>query len=108
MELTPLATEYLFKMVLISAVYVIGPIMNTTWICGVFRAGGDSKFGLILDIVEMWGIFVPIGFIAAFLLKLPPMWVYFILCLDEFAKMPVVYIHYKKKGWLRNITKENV
>ncbi len=108
MDLTPLAVDYLFKMVLISCVYVIGPIMNTTWICGVFRAGGDSKFGLFLDLVEMWLIFVPIGFIAAFVLDLPPMWVYFILSLDEFAKMPVVYHHYRKKGWLRNITKENI
>ena len=25
---------------------------------------------------------------------------------DEFEKMPVVVIHYLKKGWLKNITRE--
>ena len=66
--------------------------MNTTVICGVFRSGGDSRFGFICDTIDMWVFSVPLGFISAFVLKLPPMWVYFLLCLDEFVKMPFVYI----------------
>lgn len=106
MQLTDQARAYLQIMVWISAVYVIGPIMNTCWICGIFRAGGDSQFGFICDVVDMWCVFVPLGFIAAFVLKLPPMWVYLILSMDEFAKMPFVYFRYRKKKWLRNITKD--
>ena len=45
---------------------------------------------------------------GAIVLKLPEMWVYFILCLDEFVKMPVNIWHYKKRGWIRNITREGV
>lgn len=48
----------------------------------------------------------PLGFIAAFVWNLPPLWVYLILSCDEFAKMPFVYIRYRQKKWLRNITKE--
>ena len=55
---------------------------------------------------QSFGYAVPIGLICAFVLKLPEMWVYFILCLDEFVKMPVNIWHYKKRGWLRNITRE--
>lgn len=106
LSLTEQAGEYLRIMVWISAVYVIGPIMNTALICGVFRAGGDSKFGLICDIIAMWCVFVPLGFIAAFVLKLPPILVYVVLSCDEFAKMPVVYFRYRQKKWLRNITKD--
>ena len=106
LSLTQQASDYLRVMVWISAVYVIGPIMNTALICGVFRAGGDSKFGFICDIIAMWCVFVPLGFIAAFVLKLPPIWVYVILSCDEFAKMPVVYFRYRQKKWLRNITKD--
>ena len=53
MQLTDQARAYLQIMVWISAVYVIGPIMNTCWICGIFRAGGDSQFGFICDVVDM-------------------------------------------------------
>ena len=106
MTLTQQAKEYLQIMVWISAVYVLGPAMNTCWICGVFRAGGDSRFGFLCDLIDMWVVFVPLGFLAAFVFQLPPMWVYALLSLDEFAKMPVVYHRYRQKKWLRNITRD--
>ena len=58
-------------------------------ICGIFRAGGDSKFGFILDSICMWAVVVPSGLISAFVLKLPPLWVYFILFIDEFEKIEI-------------------
>lgn len=107
-SLTERAAGYLDFMLIISTYYVIGQAMNTVVITGIFRAGGDSRFGLICDTVTMWVISVPLGFISAFVLKLPPMVVYFILCLDEFWKIPVVYKHYKSLKWLKNITRENI
>lgn len=95
-------------MLFINAYYIMGMSVNTMLICGVFRAGGDVKYGLVCDTVAMWGYAVPVGLLCAFVLKLPEMWVYFILCLDEFAKMPVNIWHYKKMGWIRNITRDNV
>ncbi|MEH2943355.1 MATE family efflux transporter [Lachnospiraceae bacterium KK002] len=105
-SLTEQAGGYLDFMLLISAYYVVGQAMNTLLIAGIFRAGGDSRFGMICDIIVMWFISVPLGFISAFVLKLPPMAVYFILCLDEFWKIPVVYRHYKSFRWLKDITRE--
>ncbi len=102
------ALSYFGIMTAISVVYVWGPPMNTCWMCGVFRAGGDSKFGFILDVICMWVVMVPLGLLSAFVLKLPPMWVYFILSLDETIKMPANIIHYRKKGWLRNITRDKI
>ena len=105
-DLTPLAQDYLNFMLFVSSYYVIGQAMNTLTIAGVFRAGGNSRFGLICDIVVMWCISVPLGFISAFVLHLPPKAVYFILCLDEFWKIPVVWRYYKSEKWLNNITRE--
>ena len=105
-SLTERAADYLNFMLWISAYYVVGQAMNTLLIAGVFRAGGDSKFGMFCDIIVMWCISVPLGFLCAFVWNFPPMVVYFILCLDEFWKIPAVYIHYKKFGWLKDITRE--
>ena len=99
------AYEYLNFMLIINSYYVVGQVFNTVTIAGIFRAGGDSKFGMICDTITMWVIAVPLGFISAFVLKLPPMAVYFILCLDEFWKIPVVIKHYKSYKWLKNITR---
>ncbi len=105
-HLSARAEGYLNMMLLISSYYVVGQAMNTLLIAGIFRAGGDSRFGMICDIIDMWFVSVPLGILAAFVLKLPPMAVYFVLCLDEFWKIPVVYRHYKSFRWLKDITRE--
>ena len=105
MDLTEQARDYLGTMLLISTYYIFGVSFNTMCICGIFRSGGDVRFGLRMDLTCMWGYGVLFGMIAAFVLKLKPMWVYFVLTLDEFVKMPIVIHHYRGKAWLRNITR---
>ena len=105
-DLNETAAHYRNILLFINAYSLIGASINTVLICGIFRAGGDSKFGFIADIINMWCVSVPLGLLAAFVFKLPPLWVYFILFLDEFEKMPFVIHHYFKKGWLRNITRD--
>lgn len=107
-KLTPEAHEYLGMMLFINVYYIVGQAVNTMVICGAFRSGGDSRFGFVCDIIDMWVYAVPLGFLAAFVLKLPPMAVYFLICTDEFVKMPFIYRHYKSYRWLKNITRENM
>ena len=107
-NLTDQGKHYLKIMLLINSYYVMGQAVNTSLIAGVFRAGGDSRFGMICDTIDMWCYAVPLGFFAAAVLKLPPLWVYFLLCTDEFVKWPWVIGHYRSRKWLRNITRENV
>ena len=107
-DLTDTAMHYLKYMLLINSYYVMGAAVNTTLIAGVFRAGGDSRFGFICDTIDMWGYAVPLGFFAAFVLKLPVRWVYFLLCTDEFVKWPWVIRRYKSEKWLKNITRDNI
>ena len=103
-DLTPTARGYLQKMLLISSYYIAGKSVNCMTIGGIFAAGGDSKFGMLCDSVTLWCIIVPLGCICAFILKLPVMVVYFVLNLDEIIKLPVVYKHYKKYIWIKNLT----
>lgn len=107
-KLSAQAKEYFSTMLYISSYYVLGMSLNTMLVCGVYRAGGDVKFGLIMDACTMWGYAVPAGLLCAFVFKIPPMWVYFVLCLDEFVKIPVIVRHYFKYSWLKNITREDI
>lgn len=106
-SLSAQAHSYLKNMMYICTYYMIGKSVNATVIAGVFCAGGDTKFGLKCDAVTMWVILIPIGMIAAFVLKLPIMVVYFIISMDEIIKLPAVYRHYKKYNWVRNLTELN-
>ena len=107
-DATQTAKDYLGLMLYINAYYIMGVSLNTMLICGIFRSGGDVRYGLICDAFAMWVYAVPVGLFCAFVLKLPEMWVYFILCLDEFVKLPVNFWYYRKGKWLRNITRDEV
>lgn len=108
-DLSDTATGYLKWMLVMCSYYMIGKSVNGTTIAGIFCAGGDSKFGFLCDAVTLWCITVPLGLIAAFVLKLPVLAVYFILNLDELIKLPAVYRHYIKYKWVKDLTvKENV
>lgn len=104
--LKPQAQYYLKYMMFMASYYIIGNSLNSVIISGIFPSGGDTKFGMICDAVTLWAVVVPLGMLAAFVFKLPVLVVAFILTLDEFVKIPAVYIHYKKYLWIRNITKE--
>lgn len=106
-SLSATAMHYLKWMLLINSYYISGTAVNTSLIAGVFRAGGDSRFGFICDTIDMWVYAVPLGFIAAFWLELPVLVVYFLLCTDEFVKWPWVIRHYRSGKWLNNITRDD-
>ncbi len=107
-DITEVAVGYLRVMLLINIAYQMGQIINTVLIASIFRCGGNSKFGMFLDIITMWFFAVPLGLISAFVLKLPPLIVYILMCTDEFAKMPFAVKHYLKGGWVKNITRDKL
>ena len=106
-KLTETAINYLGIMMIMTTWRLVGEGINTSLICGCFRGGGDTKFGLITDTVFMWLVALPLMAIAAYVLKLPAMWVYFVMTLDEIEKLPVVLIHFRKYQWLNNITRQS-
>lgn len=106
-DLSVTADTYLKWMLVMCSCYMVGKSVNGTTIGGIFCAGGDSRFGFLCDAVTMWCITVPIGFLAAFVLQLPVIAVYFIVNLDEIVKLPAVYRHYKKYKWVKDITVDN-
>lgn len=100
------AVYYLKAMLCMAAYYIIGNSLNSTIISGIFPAGGDTRFGMICDLITLWIVIVPMGMLAAFVFHAPVLVVAFILTLDEFVKIPAVYMHYVKYKWVCNITKE--
>lgn len=105
LTLTDQAREYLTFMMFVMSYFVIGQAFNTTMVVGVFRAGGDTKFGLIEDTVTMWGISIFIGFLGAFVFGWSVQAVYVVLLSDEIIKIPLNWWRYKTKIWLRNVTR---
>ena len=105
-HLTETAGHYLQFMLLFCGLNIMAQSINHCVLDGIFGAGGDAKFDMVTNIYAMWCFSMPLGFLAAFVLKLPVPLVYCIVNLDEIVKLPAVFRHYKKYIWLRNITRE--
>ena len=103
LNLTDAARQYLVVMYCILAVNVIFAAITYCMLCGVFVAGGDTRFGMFLDGITMWTL-IAVGYLA-FQMELPPLLIFLILKLDECIKTPIVLLRYRKEKWLKNITK---
>lgn len=106
LSLSVTAKEYLRFMFFVMSYFVVGQAFNTTMVVGIFRSGGDTRFGLILDVTTMWCCSILLGFIAAFVLKLSVPAVYVILMSDEIIKIPITTWRYRKYRWLRDVTRD--
>lgn len=105
MNLSDQAKSYLTVMMFVMAYFALAQSYNCTMIVGIFRAGGDTKFGLFIDVGMLWGFCLVVGSISAFWLKLPPLVVYMILMSDELLKIPFSTWRYRTGKWVRNITR---
>ena len=108
LRLTAEAVDYLGFLLLLLSFYVVAQTYNAVMIVGVSRGGGDTRFGLFLDLFVMWFGSVLFGWLTAFVFKLPVKTVYLIIMMDEFIKLPLCVMRYRKKYWLRNVTRDNI
>ncbi|MEE0944955.1 MAG: MATE family efflux transporter [Clostridia bacterium] len=100
------ADGYLSIMMYVMSYFVVFQGFTTVLIVGVFRAGGDTNFGLVMDIGTLWCIVIPLGAIAAFWLRLPVEIVYIILTADELLKIGFVFWRFRSYKWLNNLTRD--
>ena len=106
LELTEQAKQYMNFMFFVMSYFTIAQSVNTTMVVGVFRSGGDTRFGLIMDVSTMWGCSILIGAVAAFVLHASVPVVYVILMSDELMKIPICVYRYRTYKWLNNVTRE--
>lgn len=83
-------------------------VINMVFGGGVLRSGGQTKYIMMVDIIGTWLIGVPIGFITAYLLKLPIYYVYLLLSLEEYIRVLLEVILFRSRRWMKNITEKEV
>ena len=97
---------YASQLFTVVTVFILIKSFNCVSIVGIFRGGGDTKTGMIVDICAMYSLGIPLGFVAMYFLKLDIAFVYAFLISDELFKLPVIIWRVKSRRWIRNITRE--
>ena len=84
----------------------IAKVINMVLGGGILRSGGQTKYTMWMDLIGTWCIGVPVGYIAAYFLKLPVYYVYFLLSLEEYIRVLLGIVLFKSKRWMVNITED--
>lgn len=74
------------------------------WIVGVCRAGGDTVFSAVAEIVVLWCVAIPLGYVAAFVLHLPAPMIYLFFCSESIVKAIIGTIRVLSGKWLHEVT----
>lgn len=106
MALSVQAQDYLGLMFFVMSYFTVAQAFNTTMVVGIFRSGGDTRFGLVMDVSTMWGCSILLGALAAFVFHAQVPVVYVLLMSDELIKVPITVKRYLSYKWLRNVTRE--
>ena len=70
---------------------------------GIIRSGGKTKYIMWIDLMGTWLLGVPLGFLAAYLLRLPVAWVYFMIGLEEILRWIISVWLFRSKKWIVKI-----
>ena len=74
-------------------------------VVGIFRPGGDTVMGMILELLVLWLFSVPLTFVMANVLHLPFLAVYAIMYLSEDLPKSLFFLYYYRSGkWIRPVT----
>ncbi len=88
------------------AIVLFAKITNMILAGGIIRSGGSTHYTLMIDLIGTWVFGVPLGLIAGYVWKLPVYLVYFILSQEEVVRLILGFFVFRKKKWMKNITKE--
>jgi putative MATE family efflux protein len=70
---------------------------------GALRAGGDTRFALLMEICSIWLIGVPAAYVGAFVFHLPVYYVYLMVMLEEISKTFISGWRYRSRRWIHDL-----
>lgn len=94
-----LTRQILFAYALIAPFKVLNMILGG----GIIRSGGRTKYVMLIDLIGTWCFGVPLGLLAAFVLKLSIPCVYFMLSLEECVRFGISMVVFRKRKWMNRL-----
>ncbi|HRX15587.1 MAG TPA: MATE family efflux transporter [Spirochaetota bacterium] len=85
-----------------SIIYIVKSQISTM-VNGILKSGGDTRFILIIDPGVMYVAGVLGGFLAAFVFKVNPLWVYVIMNIEEAIKILIAFPRFISKKWVNHL-----
>lgn len=104
-DLEPATKLMAEQFILVLCVTCIGTSYQMPVNIGIIRGGGDSRFVFINDLISIWGIVLPVSFLAAFVWELDPYIIVFLLNADQIFKCGAAFIRCNSYKWIKKLTR---
>ena len=104
-KVSDLSKSYAISILLISGLAYWLKSANMIIFVGILRSGGDTKYGLLLELFSMWGIGVPLALLGGFVFHLPVYYVYLLALSDEAVKAVIGMRRVFSRRWINNLVK---
>lgn len=97
------AKELAWKLMKVIPVFVVVQSVNGVLTKGVLRAGGDTRFLMVADILFLWTVSIPLGLLGAFVLHWPGVVVYEVMKIDQLLKCGWCLCRLRSGKWRKNL-----
>ena len=98
------AKELANGFLLVLSVTSIGTAYQMPTNTGIVRGGGDAKYVLRMDLISIWGIVLPLSFLASFVFGWHPVAVIACLNADQIFKAIPAVIKCNRFNWIKRLT----
>ena len=91
-------------MLAICALEIVLHNVPSILVMGIFRAGGDTRYGLIIDCITMYVIGLPLTMFTGLYLHRSVPATYLVMYLSEdVVKCAAYFLHYRSGRWIRPV-----
>ncbi len=104
-KISEISLEYTKKVLAISTAVMWLRVSHMLIIVGTLRPGGDTRFGLALDLISLWVIGVPLALVAGLVWHLPVYLVYLVVNTEELVKFIIGLRRVASSRWINNLVK---
>jgi putative MATE family efflux protein len=105
-KVSPAVIQHARDILLIVALSLWLRTSNLILFLGLLRAGGDTRYALVLDAGIIWAVGVPLAFLGGIVLKFPIHLVYLMVLTEEFCKWMLAMSRLGSRRWIHNLAKD--
>lgn len=98
------AADMATKLLMVFGAVIWMKVSNMVLGNGILRSGGQTKFTFYVDVLGLWGIGVPLGFLAAFYFNFSIVGVYLLIAVEELVRLALCLIRLKSGKWQAKLT----
>lgn len=77
--------------------------MGNTLTKGVLRGGGDTQYLMVADVISLYVISLPLGYLSAFVWHLAPFWIYVCFRAEFIMKSVICCLRFRSRKWIKKI-----